>query len=116
VAREQSILQMTVLGLKLNEHNYEFYQYNEQNSNWIPLKIKDSFWDIYTIPYGIHMNVITGTDNSLSYSQPQIMLIPSGEMTPFLITIISQSTHRRLQVMGEPNGMIVLKEIAHANQ
>lgn len=118
VAREQSILEMTVLGLIFDGSQYEFYQYSERpQPGWIPLRKTDNFWNIYSVPNGIQLDlVIQGNlnlNNYMSQSQRSIIIFfPSGEITPFILTIQSKNVSRKLQLIGSFGGDISLEELS----
>jgi general secretion pathway protein H len=112
--REQSMLQMTVLGLQINEVGYEFYQYNEKIQAWSPLKEKDSFWRLYPVPSDIKLDLITEyskNNSSIISKNPQIIFLPSGEVTAFVIMIYKRNIPQRLQITSNSNGDIMLQEI-----
>lgn len=104
VAREQSIVQMSVLGIRFTQKNYAFYRYHDKpHPTWNPLHETDHFWRLYTIPSNIQITV------DLSNSQQaQIIFLPNGEITPFIITLKDQNT---IKLIGTASGNISLEEV-----
>jgi type II secretion system protein H len=114
LVREQSMLQMTVLALQIDQTDYEFYQYNEKSLAWSPLKEKDSFWRLYHVPSNMKVDLITEDSKNNSSpltDKPQIIFLPSGEMTAFVLTIYNKDIRQRLQIISRANGDIMLQEI-----
>lgn len=118
LAREQSILQMDTLGLKITAQIYEFYWYNNtpKQTGWQRLSERDSFWKSYTIPANIQVNIanittppIVGTNISAA-NHPQIIFFPSGEISSFIMTIQSSGTPHTFKLIGNANGNFELQE------
>ena len=93
--REESLTRASEYGLKTDKDNYSFFVYNEIEQNWTQLKTKP--YAEHKLGYGILLKT-TIEDNELILTDeedeessvpnaPRILLLSSGEMTPFEITI-----------------------------
>ena len=93
--REESLTRASEYGLKTDKDNYSFFVYNEMEQNWTQLNTKP--YAEHKLGYGILLKT-TIEDNELILADeedeessvsnaPRILLLSSGEMTPFEITI-----------------------------
>ena len=93
--REESLTRASEYGLKTDKDNYSFFVYNEIEQNWTQLNTKP--YAEHKLGYGILLKT-TIEDNELILTDeedeessvpnaPRILLLSSGEMTPFEITI-----------------------------
>ena len=93
--REESLTRASEYGLKTDKDNYSFFVYNEMEQNWTQLNTKP--YAEHKLGYGILLKT-TIEDNELILTDeedeessvpnaPRILLLSSGEMTPFEITI-----------------------------
>ena len=93
--REESLTRASEYGLKTDKDNYSFFVYNEMEQNWTQLNTKP--YAEHKLGYGILLktsiedNELILTDEEDEESSvpnaPRILLLSSGEMTPFEITI-----------------------------
>ena len=95
LVREESLTRASEYGLKTDKDNYSFFVYNEIEQNWTQLNTKP--YAEHKLGYGILLKT-TIEDNELILTDeedeessvpnaPRILLLSSGEMTPFEITI-----------------------------
>ena len=93
--REESLTRASEYGLNTDKDNYSFFVYNEIEQNWTQLNTKP--YAEHKLGYGILLKT-TIEDNELILTDeedeessvsnaPRILLLYSGEMTPFEITI-----------------------------
>jgi general secretion pathway protein H len=93
--REESLTRASEYGLKTDKDNYSFFVYNEIEQNWTQLNTKP--YAEHKLGYGILLKT-TIEDNELILTDeedeessvpnaPRILLLSSGEMTPFEITM-----------------------------
>jgi len=93
--REESLTRASEYGLNTDIDNYSFFVYNEIEQNWTQLNTKP--YAEHKLGYGILLKT-TIEDNELILTDeedeessvpnaPRILLLSSGEMTPFEITI-----------------------------
>ena len=93
--REESLTRASEYGLNTDKDNYSFLVYNEIEQNWTQLNTKP--YAEHKLGYGILLktsiedNELILTDEEDEESSvpnaPRILLLSSGEMTPFEITI-----------------------------
>lgn len=119
VAREQAIVQMSVIGLTFQSNNYEFYQYNKMaEQQWMPLANTDNFWKIYSIPTFIQLDFLQNETNNFNKNSskqiqtPQIIFSPSGEITPFTLTLANKKISPHFKLISNGVGSLVLEEFS----
>ena len=100
VVRQQAMSQSAVLGLIVKKNNYTFYQYIIKTRRWYPLEKVDHFWQTYSIPEGIQV----------SWQDRFIVILPSGDMTPFQMIIQGKKNLHPIQLSADEYGTIVIKE------
>lgn len=105
VVRQQAMSQSAVLGMIVKKNNYTFYQYMVKTHRWYPLEKIDSFWQTYPIPEGIQV----------SWQDRFIVILPSGDMTPFEMVIQGKNGLHPLQLSGNEFGVVFIKEVRHEN-
>lgn len=120
VARQQSILQMTLLGLVFTKNAYSFYYLNTnkiQGNEWLKLSSIDSFWKDYHLPEWINVNIKTDKANFYKsteqkfLSYPDILFLPNGEITPFNILIYTNTINTSVKIIGAASGSITIQEM-----
>jgi len=120
LARQQAILQVNVLGLFITPTYYQFYKLKTNKTlQWVPLNEKDTFWNKTAIPADIYFNlrvnnngILLAQNNQQPMTSPQIIFLPNGEITPFVLTIRNQYTPQQLQIIAHAGGDISLEEFS----
>jgi len=93
LAREESIVQAAEFGFKPTDDTYGFYVYDESQQKWMPytqLPFQER-----NLPEGISLELsVEGKALALSTDDeekdiPPILLLSSGEITPFTLTIFN---------------------------
>ncbi len=113
-AKQQAILQSTVLGVSFNTKGYTFYQYQgsspfnpQRPPQWVKLKT-DPILGFQSKPSAIN---ITYQPSSNDPSEPTIIFYDSAEQTPFFINVTTQRSKKILQLQGRRNGTITLNQL-----
>ena len=115
-AEEQAILQPAVLGMRVQNDRYSFYRFlidtEKHVGFWQP--INDHLFGLKILPADVELIVektkpaeqeTTGQANN---AQPDIVLLPSGDITAFTITIGARGEAPSYQLIGQANGVISL--------
>jgi general secretion pathway protein H len=114
VAQQQAILTPDVLGLGITPRGYRFYQYTisseTQSPEWIPLSTTvlsnpDAFKNVFQAD----VKIISGFDeknNVQEPQRPQILFLPSGFVTPFMLELKGKSQHFLIDVKN--NGVTTM--------
>lgn len=116
LAKNQGIFSMDVLGFQISSGQYEVVRLDEGNEpSWKPLGATDSFWAARNIPADMMVTVQVDNPNQANLFQniplaPQIIIMPSGELTPFTITIHKQGSARTYMIQGTATGNIQVNE------
>lgn len=131
LAEEQAMLQPVVLGVSINERTITFLSYqptdNNKNMHWVP--VDDKTLKQRSIPDGIQVDVSSSTSSTViasersergnpgdgstseeSTMQPQIVISPNGDVTPFTISIGQEGSAPLYVVKGEADGTISIQE------
>lgn len=95
---QQSIFSMETLGVQISDNEFSFLRLNSSNNTrWEPMAESDPFWASRTIPPDLTISYkLNDTKNMLKAFAfaPQIILQPSGEITPFTISISQRGSHK----------------------
>lgn len=110
LARKQAIFSMSVIGIQLSANQYAFLRLDDRNALvWKSLGENDSFWAARQIPENIIVSV--QSDQALQKSlfstsnlHPQIIILPSGEVTPFNISIHKLGSTTTYTLSGNSSG------------
>lgn len=106
LAEQQAILQPAVLGFSLNTQAYQFYRFEEKTQQWQPLS--DSILGKHMIPADIlvKISVTTKPASDPASSKPQLVIAPSGDLTPFTLWVGKYDEAPLYQITGQSNGTI----------
>lgn len=115
LAQQKAILEPAILGVGLSERSYTFYRYKiipERNTgHWQAIK-KDRLLRQERLPKGVTIQVkqtqqrIFPEENKQA-KIPQIILLPSGDITPFTVIVSSKDKKKKYRIVGKDNGEIV---------
>jgi len=114
LARNQAIFSMNVIGLRITGRDVTFVQLDDtKDMNWKTMDKKDAFWTSRTIPENVVIEVKMeggGNDQSLQKKafSPQIIIFPSGEMTPFTLSMHRLGSAQTYTIKGSYIGQIEL--------
>ena len=108
LASEQALLQSIEIGLLIDENNYQFLSKNEESWSSLPEK---SFRH-RTLPDEIQLELVS-IENAPPPEQqedpiPQILLLSSGEMTPFDLEIRADEIDYYFTLSGSVIGKVTL--------
>lgn len=101
LAREEAILQASIIAFGIENDTYQFYLYTEVDTGpiWAPLQESDSFWKVYKIPTLIFLSL-----EKTRPTNPLILFFPSGEISPFRIVMHSKNSKATTELIGTRNG------------
>lgn len=108
LAKQEAILTNATLGIAISTQGYSFYRYIENDKHqwsW-DLIPQDRALNYHPWPHNGEVSLQLSQNSSLGSllpSNPQIILYPSGQMTPFRLTL-----NNKFQIMGQANGQIML--------
>ncbi len=111
MASEEAVLRSEQLAVRFAEDGYEFMVL--QDRQWLPLSDDPSF-GLRTLPEGIELRLelednppptLVTEDSEL----PQVFLLSSGEMTPFLVTLSAPESEQTFQVKASLLGQLELE-------
>lgn len=107
ITQEQAILQQNVLGLEVSQDGYQVYALDRlTQSLWQPMSDDASFWKRRPIPNDVLVVVTHSGDTKL------IVFYPSGEISPFELTIAKRGQKPSYRLMGNQTGALILENFA----
>ncbi len=101
MAREEALVRANEFGFKPEENNYSFYIYDDLERQWRP--VDDRPFDAHELPEDFELSLeVEGEDFELSEAKaPPVLILSSGEITPFELTIRSgRGSSRTLKTDG----------------
>lgn len=111
--REEALLQGTDYGMHFSDGSYNFYYYDYERRSWL-LPPADGVLVQRSLPDALEMSVIVD-DRDLILEEPpdlengetaipQVMILSSGEMTPFTLELYRDFQGPRFALTAEFNG------------
>ncbi len=111
MASEEAVLSSQQLAVRFSEESYEFLVL--RGDQWLPLS-DDPVLRARTLPEGIELELelednpppsLVSEDSDL----PQVFLLSSGEMTPFVVTLSAPESERHFLVKANLLGQLELE-------
>ena len=112
LASQEAVMRSEQLAVRFSDDGYEFMLL--QNGRWSPLE-DDRPLRTRKFPDDIELRLEL-EDNpppslvSEESDLPQVFLLSSGEITPFVVTLFSPGTERRFHIKGSLLGRLELEE------
>ncbi|MEN8178074.1 MAG: type II secretion system minor pseudopilin GspH [Pseudomonadota bacterium] len=111
LASEEALLRSELIGIAIDENTYEFLSLEEKS--WEP--IQDSVFRMRTLPDDMRLELLTDQAveerEQAESKQPGIVLLMSGEMTPFEIKISSDLIDNYFRISGAETGALKLDHV-----
>lgn len=111
LASQESILNARAIGIRTEEQQYQFFVLDLDNEKWKVLD--DKILSEHKLPEDIELelflegfNAPEPIDTEEQQTVPQIMVLPSGEFTPFTINFRSRNTETYFSLNGHANGKL----------
>ena len=116
LADEEAIMDGRDYGLYFEDSRYRFLRYVPESLEWQVLN--DEIFRDRALPEGLWMSlevedreVELGLPEEDQQIEPQVVILSSGEVTPFVVAIGREFSERRTLIEGRPDGRIELTEI-----
>lgn len=112
LASDEAVLQGRDLGVSLSATQYQFWQLNAQE--W--LRMDDEILRMRAIPTGMQLQLdMDGEKVDLpptldKISQPTLLLLSSGEITPFTVRFFMENDVTAVAVRGELTGVMTIRD------
>lgn len=117
VAQTKAILQPAILGLVVTDRGYQFMRFvvtdtNKSAGQW--QQVADDRLSQAELPGGIQVSLDVHANHSLLASSgladntPHVVFYPSGQVTPFQLTLSHLSVNKRYQINVDEDGSIKL--------
>ncbi len=113
LASQEAVMRSEQLAVRFSDDGYEFMLL--QNGGWLPVEGDPTlrarrFPDDISLRLELQDNpppaLLSGEESDF----PQVFLLSSGEMTPFVITLFSPATERRFVIKGSLLGHLELEK------
>ena len=111
--REDALLRGTDYGVHFSENGYNFYYYDYARRSWL-LPPADGLVIQHDLPQALEMSVVVDDRDVVlepapdldegETAVPQVMILSTGEMTPFTLEIYRDALGPRFALTAEFNG------------
>jgi len=123
---EEALMQSRDYGLMLTTDGYRFYTYDYKQLKWLQVA-GDRLLEQHALPRQLELGlVLDGKDVRLEKKfetidreknpAPQVMMLASGELTPFELGVSRDGTNGRYALTGELNGKLTVAEQGYATR
>ena len=118
LAREQAILEASELGVMFTEDGYGFLLLEQDG--WRPIE-DDELYRERALPEGLSMELTADAlpislaesggsgDDAQEGPRPHVLVLSSGELTPFELTLYTGQLDMAYRIEGKPNGEITIE-------
>lgn len=106
LVQQRSILEINTFGIKVNEQGFKTYRFAQQ-LKWKSMP-KQSLFKWHAFPDNLRIQVSVSPHSSY---QPDIIITPSGDMTPFKITLGTIKNPQLIILNGQQNGNILIQKL-----
>lgn len=104
LGQQQAILETSTLGLRIDNKSYQLLKYQNQ---WVPFSNKGIFKPTQ-LPKNTLVNLKTSSNPPIG--TPAIIINPSGDMTPFVLTMGTANEPVIVTITGLHNGSLLLSQ------
>jgi general secretion pathway protein H len=123
---EDSLMQSRDYGLLLTTGGYRFYVYDYKQLKWLQVA-GDKLLDEHAVRNQLVLALaLDGKDVQLQKKfetidkekdpQPQVMILSSGELTPFVLDVSRDGVRGRFSLTGELDGKLAIAEDGYASR
>lgn len=113
-AEEEAILRPAIIGLGFSPTRYQFYIYSQDAKQKGWQRLTDSPFESQGFPPGTDLKLVINGKTVELNGKPQIVILTTGEVTPFTLFIGKKGEKPRYRVIGEADGNIK-SELIHEN-
>lgn len=113
LAEQEAMLKPATLGFALTRRSFQFYEYQENTAThqhvWKP--IISNILGKHPIPNRTQLMLKIKDKIIPADGQPQLIISPSGDITPFILEIGKEEDEAYYQIIGKANGEVTLETI-----
>ena len=116
---EESLMQSRDYGVMFTTTGYKFYIYDYQKLGWVE-PLDDRLLQLYHLRPQLRMALLLDgrevdllrdfDEQDVEKPEPQVMLLSSGEVTPFTLEVSREGRDGRFELAAEPDGKLTVKE------
>lgn len=113
LASDEAVLRSEQLAVRFGNSDYEFFKL--VGGQWLPMA-DDAQFRQRDLPKGVFLDLELedspplGLDTEEDKQMPQVFLLSSGEMTPFILTFSAKETKQRYRIKAGLTGQMELEE------
>jgi len=113
LASDEAVLRSEQLAVRFGNSDYEFFRL--EGDQWLPMA-DDAQFRQRELPKGVFLDLELedspplGLETEEDKQMPQVFLLSSGEMTPFILTFSAQETKQRYKIRAGLTGQMELEE------
>ncbi len=108
LAEQEAMLRPATVGFALNGNSFQFYEFhrptNPDEGSWKP--IEQAALGLQRIPDNTKITLRINGEIVPANGQPQLIITPSNDVTPFVILIGKKQETPYYQVIGKANGEV----------
>ncbi|MCM8856586.1 MAG: type II secretion system minor pseudopilin GspH [Candidatus Thiodiazotropha sp.] len=110
LASEEALLRSILIGVDIDEESYSFLTLDE--GNWQPMT--DNLFRGRKLPEGVELSITSNqpSDENEEELTPEVILMNSGEMTPFELKISSDLSESYYRLTGNEIGERALDHVS----
>jgi general secretion pathway protein H len=105
MVQQRAILETNTLGININQNSYQTYRF--QNLKWQPMP-KKSIFHSQKFPNKVIVTLQSSIKNQTF--EPDIVINPSGDMTPFRLYFGNAANPKIITLIGQHDGDLILKK------
>lgn len=105
LVQQRAILEVNTLGINVNSEGYETFRF-EKASTWQPMP-KNSLFHWQSFPKNVLVTLKSAIRNRTK--RPDIIINPSGDMSPFTIQFGTPAQPNLALLYGQHNGLLTLE-------
>ena len=116
LAGEEALMQGRDLGLYIEEDRYRFMLYSRDEQRWLPMDADRSFRE-RELPEGLFFSlsvedqeVVLEAAGNDAEIEPQVAILSSGELTPFLLYLGREFGDTQFELAGQLDGRLQIRE------
>ncbi len=100
--QQKAILETSTLGVKFQKNAYVTYQFKD-GINWQPFPQNTLFH-----PRLLPANTIVAIQSKKQLGNPDIIIFSSGDISPFVLTLGTDSERNLITLQGTPSGELIV--------
>lgn len=108
LAEQEAMLRPATLGFALSDHTFAFYlyQFDKKNKKFIWQSFPSPLLGTHPIAHNMELTLRINHQQIAPNQAPQLVISPSGDITPFVIYIGKKAEAPFYKIIGKANGEV----------